>query len=99
MTPREQEAWGRLAAVIDPETGLGLVDLGLIYELREEGEGLALRMTLIHESCPLGSLIVQMAREALEPICPDGAVVISLSFDPPWTVERITPAGRTQLNR
>lgn len=97
MTPREKEAWHRLGSVIDPEAGLSVVDLGLVYELHAAGEGLAVRMTLTHESCPLGGFLVDAVREALAPLCPEGAVSVLLSFNPPWTPERITAAGRAAL--
>ncbi|MCI0429050.1 MAG: metal-sulfur cluster assembly factor [Rhodospirillales bacterium] len=97
MTALEREAWRRLASVIDPETGLSVVDLGLIYDLRVAGEGLGIRMTLTHESCPLGKFLVEAVRDALAPLCPAGALSVSLSFDPRWSPERITAAGRAAL--
>ncbi len=99
MTRREEEALRRLGAVMDPETGLSVVDLGLIYDLRAAGDGLVVRMTLTHETCPLGSVILEDVREALAPLCPMGRVAVALTFDPPWTPERITPAGRAKLAR
>ena len=97
MTQRDQEAWRRLGSVIDPETGLSVVDLGLIYDVQAAGKGLALRMTLTRENCPLGAFLVEAVREALATLCPDGAVLVTLSFDPPWSPERITAAGRKAL--
>ncbi len=97
MTPCEEEAWRRLGSVVDPESGLSVVELGLIYQLRVMGEGLAVRMTLTHESCPLGEFLLDAVREALAPLCPEGTVSVSLSFDPPWSPERITAAGRAAL--
>ncbi|MDF2764496.1 MAG: hypothetical protein K0S81_1490 [Rhodospirillales bacterium] len=99
MTQREDEAWRRLGSVLDPETGLSVVDLGLIRELREADGALHVRMTLTHESCPLGVFILDSVRIALAPLCPDARPAVELSFDPPWTPDRITPAGRAALRR
>ena len=98
MTRREAEAWRRLGAVMDPETGVSVVDLGLIQELREIDGALHVRMTLTHESCPLGAVILDSVRDALAPLCPDPRPTVELSFDPPWTPDRITPAGRAALS-
>ena len=99
MSDREDAGWRRLHSVMDPETGLSVVDLGLIGELRELNGALHVRMTLTHESCPLGAFILNMVRDALAPLCPDARPTVELSFDPPWTPDRITPAGRAALGR
>lgn len=99
MTQREDEAWRRLGSVLDPETGLSVVDLGLILELRETEGALHVRMTLTHESCPLGVFILDSVRDALAPLCPDALPTVEVSFHPPWTPDRITPAGRAALRR
>ena len=99
MTPREAEAWRKLGSVLDPETGISVVDLGLIRDLRERDGALHVRMTLTHESCPLGAFILDSVRDALAPLCLDGAPTVELSFDPPWTPDWITPAGRAALGR
>jgi metal-sulfur cluster biosynthetic enzyme len=99
MTRREAEAWNRLGAVTDPETCVSVVDLGLIRDLRERDGAVHVRMTLTHESCPLGAVILESVREALAPLCPEGGPTVELSFDPPWTPDQITAAGRAALGR
>jgi metal-sulfur cluster biosynthetic enzyme len=99
MSDLERQAWARLGSVMDPETGIGVVDMGLVRRIRASEHGLSLVMTLTHAGCPLGAVILDLVREALRPLCPEGAIDIELSFDPPWTPQNITPAGRAALAR
>jgi metal-sulfur cluster biosynthetic enzyme len=99
MSHLEQQAWRKLGSVLDPETGVSVVDLGLIRDVRERDRALHVRMTLTQESCPLGAFILESVRHVLAPLCPEGAPTVELSFDPPWTPDRITPAGRAALSR
>lgn len=102
MTPNTSEAaaWNALTQVIDPETELSIVEMGLVYGIDRTPEGLLVRLTLTHPSCPMGELIVQQAEEALTAIsAPAHAARIELTFDPPWTPDLITAEGRRQLDR
>jgi metal-sulfur cluster biosynthetic enzyme len=102
MTPNTPEAaaWDALTQVIDPETELSIVDMGLVYGIDRTPDGLLVRLTLTHPSCPMGELIVQQAEEALANLsAPAHAALIELTFDPPWTPDLITAEGRRQLNR
>jgi metal-sulfur cluster biosynthetic enzyme len=99
MSDLERQAWARLASVMDPETGISVVEMGLIRRVRPSEHGLSLVMTLTHAGCPLGAVILDRVREALRPLCPEGSIEIALSFDPPWTPQSITPAGRAALSR
>ena len=91
-------AWVALGQVIDPETELSVVDMGLIYGVEETAHGLRVLLSLTHPSCPLGSLIVEQAEAALAEIAdPDCPMRVELTFDPLWTPDRITAEGRRQL--
>jgi len=91
-------AWEALAQVYDPETELSIVAMGLVYGVEEADDGLTVRLTLTHPSCPMGGLIVEQAEAALAAIASPGhSARIELTFDPPWTPDLITEEGRRQL--
>ncbi|MBV7363601.1 metal-sulfur cluster assembly factor [Actinomycetaceae bacterium TAE3-ERU4] len=85
-----------LRDVIDPELGINVVDLGLLYGITvEEDNHVALDMTLTSAACPLTDVIEQQAQMVLEPIA-NGAT-ITWVWMPPWGPDRITEEGRDQL--
>lgn len=89
-----------LEMVMDPEIGLNVVDLGLVYRLwfnRDENE-LHCIMTLTTQFCPMGQSITQAARQCLEETFPGMGINLQLSFEPPWNYERISETGRQFLN-
>jgi metal-sulfur cluster biosynthetic enzyme len=96
----EAAAWDALAQVIDPETELSIVDMGLVYGIDKTPDGLLVRLTLTHPSCPMGELLLEQAEAALTAIAtPARSARIELTFDPPWTPDLITAEGRRQLDR
>ncbi len=79
-----------LRQVEDPELGMDVVDLGLVYDVEIEGETAKVIYSLTSMGCPAGPLIAQdMERVALEvPGVED--VALELTFDPPWTPDRMS---------
>lgn len=96
-TPTTDEAWRVLATILDPEFGINLVDLGLIYDVTLDGADLRVAMTLTSAGCPAGELILGGAQRALEGLPGVGAVRVELVWEPAWTPEMLSPAARTQL--
>ncbi len=95
---KAEEALGSLRFVDDPEVGLNIVDLGLVYELDFSGEKkVTCIMTLTTEFCPMGESIQANTTEALKMTFPGEAVEVKLTFDPPWSQEMISEAGREFL--
>lgn len=91
-------AWQTLGQVIDPETELSVVDMGLVYGIEETADGLRILLSLTHPSCPMGTLIVERAETALaDSADPDFPTWVELTFNPPWTPDRITAEGRRLL--
>jgi metal-sulfur cluster biosynthetic enzyme len=85
-----------LKDVIDPELGINVVDLGLIYDMSvEEGNIAVLQMTLTSAACPLQDVIEEQARTVLSNITSD--VHINWVWMPPWGPNKITDDGREQL--
>jgi metal-sulfur cluster biosynthetic enzyme len=85
-----------LRDVVDPELGINVVDLGLVYGVTLDGErNAAIDMTLTSAACPLTDVIEDQAREALDGVVPDFR--INWVWLPPWGPEKITDDGREQL--
>src|SRR6185437_1814919 len=77
--------WNALSSVYDPELGLDVVSLGLIYDVREEGDVVIVDMTLTTPGCPASESLPEMARMAIkEALTPEMAVEICVVWDPPW---------------
>ncbi|HEV8150400.1 MAG TPA: metal-sulfur cluster assembly factor [Gemmatimonadales bacterium] len=87
-----------LRAVKDPELGLNIVDIGLVYEtaINPEGE-VRVKMTLTSPGCPSGAEIMQDARTVLEDLEGVKSVAIDLVWEPYWTPERMDPRVRAFL--
>ncbi|HEV7452174.1 MAG TPA: metal-sulfur cluster assembly factor [Pseudonocardiaceae bacterium] len=87
--------------VVDPELGINVVDLGLVYDIRvDEGNVATLDMTLTSAACPLTDVILDQTRAALTG-GPGGGLVddvrINWVWMPPWGPDKITEDGREQL--
>ncbi|MCY1382363.1 Fe-S protein maturation auxiliary factor SufT [compost metagenome] len=87
--------------VYDPEIGLNIVDLGLIYEINfnENDKRVECAMTLTSQFCPMGEAITTDATHSLARSFPEWEVDIHLTFDPPWDPGRITPEGKEFLGQ
>ena len=83
-----------LLEVMDPEVGMSVVDLGLVYRATRSDDGIEVDITLTTRACPLGGMIVEDARERLSRRFQDGPKVsVSLVWGPPWSPDRITDRG------
>lgn len=93
-------ALAALQNVMDPEIGLNIVDLGLIYQLDfdETEEKIFCAMTLTTQFCPMGESITNAVKETLKSIFADCDAAIELTFYPPWNHEMISAEGREFLN-
>jgi metal-sulfur cluster biosynthetic enzyme len=92
-----ERAYAALREVEDPEVGVNIVDLGLVYDVRGDDRRLELVMTFTSEACPAGPLIAQAAEDALANLAEKPKVTVTVTFDPPWSLDRITPKGRKLL--
>ena len=73
-----------LRQVLDPEVGMSIVDLGLIYDLRLDGSRVRVAMTLTSAGCPMGESIRGGAEIALLNLAGVSEAQVELVFDPPW---------------
>ncbi len=87
-----------LKLVLDPEVGINIVDLGLIYGVTVRGTDVHIEMTLTTPGCPLHATIEQAVRRVLETRHPNvGDIEVELVWEPAWDVDKITPEGRAEL--
>ena len=94
--PSEDDITEAMKDVVDPELGINVVDLGLLYGNQvHEDHTVTLDMTLTSAACPLTDVIEDQTRSALAPIVDD--VRINWVWMPPWGPDKITDDGRDQL--
>jgi metal-sulfur cluster biosynthetic enzyme len=87
-----------LKSVIDPELGINIVDLGLVYGVVADAGAVTVTMTLTTPGCPLHASIEAAVVRAMETRHQDlERVEVELVWDPPWDTDRISPEGRAQL--
>ncbi len=86
-----------LRRVKDPELNLNIVDLGLIYDIRVDGNDVNVDMSLTSPGCPSGAEIMGDAEKQLKTLEGVGATSINLVWSPMWTPERIEPRVRAYL--
>jgi len=87
--------------IIDPEIGLNIVDLGLIYQLDfdETGKKIFCTMTLTTQFCPMGESITTAVKATLKSGFPEYDAMIELIFQPPWNQGMISEKGKEFLNK
>lgn len=94
----DREVLDALRVVHDPELGINIVDLGLVYEATRTGDAIDVAITTTSPACPMGEALTGDAYNALAARFPGQiAIHVQLVFDPPWSPDRITAAGRQQL--
>jgi metal-sulfur cluster biosynthetic enzyme len=94
---RYNECIDALKEVMDPELGINIVDLGLIYDLKwdDENDALIIHMTLTSAGCPLTDVIEEQTAQALDNVV--DAFRINWVWMPPWGPEKITDDGREMM--
>lgn len=93
-------AMAALHNVIDPEIGLNVADLGLIYEINfdEDEMRVSTIMTLTTQFCPMGESITDGVTQAMQQTFPEYNIQVDLIFEPPWSYDLISEEGREFLN-
>lgn len=78
--------WAALSGVYDPELGLDVVSLGLVYDVRDEDGTIVIEMTLTTPGCPASETLPEMARAAIAESAENpGAIDVRIVWDPPWS--------------
>lgn len=88
----------KLKTILDPELGISVYDLGLIYKINVDKKGLVkIEMTLTAPGCPFMAALVEKVRKEVSSIEGVSSVKLDLVFDPPWTLEKMSKEGRKRL--
>ncbi len=94
---KEQPYWDALKEVMDPEFPISVVDMGLIYEVKENEGVVDITMTYTAASCACMQWIEEDIEKRLLQEPAVNQVRINVVWDPPWTADRLTEAGREKL--
>ncbi len=102
MTYMEQELkdsiMGALELVEDPEIGMDIVNLGLVYDLKMDNDGiLTVDMTLTSMGCPLAGVIVDQVQAALKDIPEVNATNVNIVWNPPWNKDMMSRYAKIAL--
>jgi len=98
MEANEDMVRDALRIVMDPEAGMNIVDLGLVYGIEASADGVKVRMTMTSAACPMADMIVDDSYKALEGALPPNTPIdIELVWDPPWTPELMSGLAREQF--
>jgi len=94
----KENIYGALEQVIDPELGIDIVNLGLIYDVDLNDEGVAkVTMTLTSMGCPLAPIIVDQVQAALADIPEVKQTEVDIVWNPPWTKDKMSRYAKIAL--
>jgi metal-sulfur cluster biosynthetic enzyme len=88
--PTKEEVVEVLRGVEDPELGMDIVDLGLMYDVEVEGSNVTVVHSLTSMGCPAGPMIQEGIHEAVAALPGVENVQVELTWDPPWTPEKMS---------
>ena len=89
MTVSREQVTEALREVFDPELGMSVVDLGLIYGIHVDAGRVRVEMALTTQGCPLHDSMTEWVRQAVATVPGVADVEVVLTFEPPWTPERM----------
>jgi len=97
LSPIEQEVLKKLQTVIDPELGIDLVNLGLIYDIEVNDQQCKITMTLTTMGCPISDLLYKMIKEAVLQVAEITKCEINLVWEPAWGPDKMSRFARMAL--
>jgi metal-sulfur cluster biosynthetic enzyme len=96
--PDESAVRDALRQVQDPEAGMNIVDLGLVYGIEVNDGAVRVDLTMTSAACPMADLIVDEVSAAVASVVPPATSVdVTLVWDPPWTPDRMSDLAREQF--
>jgi FeS assembly SUF system protein len=104
LSPQELDAFTTklvvaLKTVYDPEIPVDIYELGLIYKVDvADNKDVTVDMTLTAPNCPVAGEMPGMVKSALEKVEGVGAITVKMTFDPPWTPDRMSEEAKLELN-
>ncbi|HXN06220.1 MAG TPA: metal-sulfur cluster assembly factor [Nitrospiria bacterium] len=98
MNEREERVWKALREVQDPELGVNVVDLGLVYGLEILGASVSITMTMTSPACPLNAFFTESIATLIKTNMPElKSVDVRFVWDPPWSPQKMSEEARRQL--
>ncbi len=97
MSLTSEDVFEALRVVEDPELGMDVVDLGLVYDVKVEGDTVAVIYSLTSMGCPAGAQIEQDIKDAVGSMAGVATVTTELVFTPPWSPERMSDDAKFVL--
>ena len=88
--PTKEEVFDALRAVEDPELGMDIVELGLLYDVEVDGPKVHVTYSLTSMGCPVGPMIEQQIEEVTQALPGVEEVETELTWDPPWSPEKMS---------
>jgi metal-sulfur cluster biosynthetic enzyme len=96
--PTPDQVRSALRVVVDPEVGVNIVDLGLIYDVQVSSEAIRIALTMTSPACPLSDVVIADAEEALAKNWPEGPPAsVDLVWNPPWSPDMMSDKARDNL--
>jgi metal-sulfur cluster biosynthetic enzyme len=96
--PDESAVRDALRQVLDPEAGMNIVDLGLVYGIEVSDQEVRIDLTMTSAACPMAEAIIDEVSAAVSSVLAPGmAVDVALVWDPPWTPDRMSDLAREQF--
>jgi metal-sulfur cluster biosynthetic enzyme len=95
--PDEAQAYDAMRQIYDPEVGINIVDMGLIYSLDISGNKVEVTMTLTSPGCPAGPQILSQVDSALKALDDVEEVDVKVVWSPPWSPDMLSEEARDQL--
>ncbi|MBK7813828.1 MAG: metal-sulfur cluster assembly factor [Rhodocyclaceae bacterium] len=88
-----------LRGVIDPEVGMNIVDLGLVYRVDIGATGVTIDMTMTSPACPMGDMMVDEVKGVLDAMVPPGTrTEVNLVWSPPWDPSRMSETAKKHFS-
>jgi len=98
MILNKKKVLNKLSEVMDPELNISIVDLGLVYDAKLIKDKVKVVMTLTTIGCPLFFLIESQIKDKIKELgIKEKNIILNLTFDPPWTMEKMSKKGKTML--
>ncbi len=95
--PTQEQVLEALRNCYDPEIPVNIVDLGLVYDVKVEGDQVHVKMTLTAPGCPLHATISRSVQEEVEKVGGVGHAKVEIVWQPRWTPDRMSPEARKKL--
>lgn len=98
MTLNNKIIFNKLSEVMDPELNISIVDLGLVYDTKITKNKIKVIMTLTTIGCPLFSLIETQVKDKIKELgIKENDITLELTFDPPWSMEKMSKKAKAML--